>query len=153
MRQALKRKRPQYYDKQQQLELIWATQELFEYGEHDLISTYYDEKKCWTYTRDNDIWKDITCMKLLQEGTVPNIVDLEECERARKRLLNYHRQDRSLYFKGLIVPRPKDRMGLVIQMHKDLGHFGDERTLAKIYIKYFWHNRTKDVKTIVKMCQ
>jgi hypothetical protein len=44
-------------------------------------------------------------------------------------------------------------MGLVIQMHKDLGHFGEERTLVEIYKRYFWHNRTKDVKTIVKMCQ
>ncbi len=47
----------------------------------------------------------------------------------------------------------RHRMGLVIQMYKDLGHFGEERTLAKIYRRYFWHNRIEDVKTIVKMCQ
>ncbi len=51
------------------------------------------------------------------------------------------------------MPRPEDRMGLVIQMHKDLGHFGEERTLAEIYRRYFWHNRTEEVETVVKMYQ
>jgi hypothetical protein len=51
------------------------------------------------------------------------------------------------------VPRPEDHMGLVIQMHKDLGHFGEEKTLAEICKRYFWHSRTKDVKTVVNMCQ
>jgi hypothetical protein len=34
-------------------------------------------------------------MKLLQEGIVLDTVDLEECKRARKRILNYHWQDHS----------------------------------------------------------
>jgi hypothetical protein len=56
VRQAPKRRRPQYYDKQQYLELVLAAQELFEFGEHDLISIdSNDEEKCWTYTKDNDI--------------------------------------------------------------------------------------------------
>jgi hypothetical protein len=68
-----------------------AVQELFEFGEHDLISTDFDEEeKCWTNTRNTDIWKDVTCMKLLQEGIVLDIVDPKECKRARKRILNYH---------------------------------------------------------------
>ncbi len=44
-------------------------------------------------------------------------------------------------------------MALVIQMHEDLGHFGKQRTLAKICRRYFWHSRTKDVKIVVRMCQ
>ncbi len=51
------------------------------------------------------------------------------------------------------MPRPEDRMGLIVQMHKDLGHFGEERTLAKICRRYFWHNKTEDVKTVIKICQ
>jgi hypothetical protein len=138
VRHALKRKRPQYYDKQQQLELALAIQELFEFGEHDLISTDSDEEeKCWMDTRDNDIWKDLTCMKLLLEGTILDTIGPEECKRARNRILNYHWQDQSLYFKRLFVPRPKNHMGLVIQMHKDLGHLREERTLAEIYRQYF----------------
>jgi hypothetical protein len=37
VRHALKRMRFQYYDKQQQLELVLAAQELFEFGEDNLI--------------------------------------------------------------------------------------------------------------------
>ncbi len=120
-----------------------VAQQLFESNEHDLISTGPDEEdECGTDTRNNDIWKDVTCMDLLQRGMPPDTVDPVESKRARKRILNYHWQDQSLYFKGLLVPRPEDRMGLVVQMHKDLGHFGEERTLAEICRRYFWHNWT-----------
>jgi len=44
-------------------------------------------------------------------------------------------------------------MGLVIQMHKNLGHFGEERTLVEICRRYFWDNRIEDVRTVVKICQ
>jgi hypothetical protein len=91
VRLVLKRKKPHYYDKQQQLEPVLAAQELFESGEHDSISTDFNEEdKCWIDTRNIDIWKDVTCMKLLQEGIVLNTANLEECKRARKRILNYH---------------------------------------------------------------
>ncbi len=131
-----------------------VAQKLFESGEHDMISTYFDEEeKCWTNTRNSDIWKDVTCMKLLQEGTLPYTIDLEECKRSRKKILNYHWQDQSLHFKGLFVPRPKDCVGLVIQMYKDLGRFREEKTLVEICRRYFWHNRTKDVRIVVKICQ
>jgi hypothetical protein len=42
---AIKRKRPQYLDKQQQLELVLAAQELFEFGDPDLSPTGSDECK------------------------------------------------------------------------------------------------------------
>jgi hypothetical protein len=51
------------------------------------------------------------------------------------------------------VPRLEDRMGLVIQMHEDLGHFGKERTLAEICRRCFWHNKTEDVKMVIKLCR
>ncbi len=110
-----------------------AARELFESGVHDLISTNSDEEdKCWIDTRDIDIWKDVSCMKLFLKGIAQDAIDPKECKRARKRILNYHWKDQSLYFKRLFVPRLEDRMGLVIQMHKHLGDFGEERTLAEI---------------------
>jgi hypothetical protein len=57
-------------------------------------------------TRDSDIWKDVTCMILLHEGTLPYTIDLEECKRARKRIMNYHWQDQRLYFRRLFVLKP-----------------------------------------------
>jgi len=47
VRVVLKRRRPQYYDKQQQLELVLAAQQLFESGEHDLVPIGFDEEDEW----------------------------------------------------------------------------------------------------------
>ncbi len=38
-------------------------------------------------------------------------------------------------------------------MHKDLGHFGEQRTLAEICQRYFWSNRTECVKAMVRSCK
>jgi transposase InsO family protein len=100
-----------------------------------------------------DIWRDAVCLELLKKGILPNTIDLEESKRAKKRVSNYCWKEQRLYFKGLLVPKPKERMSLVIQMHEDLGHFGEQRTLAEIYRRYFWHDRTEDVKTVVRRCQ
>ncbi len=43
----LKRKRPQYYDRQQQLELALVAQQLFESGEHDLVPIDSNEEDEW----------------------------------------------------------------------------------------------------------
>ncbi len=140
-RVVLQRKRPHYYDKRQQLELVLAAQRLFESGEHDLNSIDPDEGDEWgSDSRNNDIWEDATCMDLLQGGMLPATVDPVESKRVRKKILNYHWQEQSLYFKGLFVPRLEDCIGLVVQMHKDLGHCGEERTLAEVCKRYFWHN-------------
>jgi len=150
----LKRRRPQCYDRQQQLELVLAAQQLFESGECDLAAAGSDEEDEWgASTTHQDIWEDVAYMDLLQGGMLPDTIDHGESKRAKKRISNYHWQDQSLYFKDLLVPRPEDRMGLVVRMHKDLGHFGEEKTLTEVCRRYFWHNRTEDVKTVVKICQ
>jgi hypothetical protein len=41
-------------------------------------------------TKNINIWKDTTCMGLLREGILPDIMDLRESKRARKRIINYH---------------------------------------------------------------
>jgi hypothetical protein len=42
-KQTLKRKIPKYYDRQQQLELVLAAQELFEFDDHELGHINSDE--------------------------------------------------------------------------------------------------------------
>jgi len=133
---------------------VLVAQELSEFGEHELGHIRYDEEEtCGMDTRNIDIWKDATCLGLLKGDILPNIVDLEQNKRAKKRITNYCWKEQRLYFKELFVPKPEERMALVIQMHEDLGHFGEQRTLAEICRKYFWHSRTKDVKMIVRVCK
>ncbi len=131
-----------------------AAQELSKFGGHESNYTDFDEQEtCGMHTKNIDIWEDIVCLGLLGKCMLPDIMDPEESKRARKRIINYCWQEQRLYFKGLFVPKLEERMALVVQMHEDLGHFGKQRTLPEICRRYFWHSRTKDVKTIVRMCQ
>jgi len=76
------------------LELVLAAQQLFEFGEHDLVLIGSNEEDEWgADTRHQDIWEDVPCLDLLQKGMLPDIVDYVEARRARKRVLNYHWQD------------------------------------------------------------
>jgi hypothetical protein len=64
-------------------------------------------------------------MGWLKDGFISKGVDLQESKRVKKRAKQYCWKDGKLYFKGLYVPKPKDRLMLVTQMHEDLGHFGE----------------------------
>jgi len=88
----------------------------------------------------------------LKEGVLPDAVDYGEAKRIRKRASNYCWKEQKLFFK-VFVPKYEERVPLVRQMHEDLGHFGEQRTLAEVRRRYFWHCRTEDVKSVVRSCQ
>ncbi len=111
-----------------------------EFGDHKLGSTESDEEDQEVGAKCIDIWENAVCLELLKDGPLPNTVELEESKRARKRVINYSWKEQKLYFKGLFVPRPEERRSLVSQMHEDLGHFEEHRTLVEIYQRYFWHH-------------
>jgi hypothetical protein len=129
----LKRKRPQYYDRRQQLELALAAQELSESRDPELSPTELDEEEGYGVKHNYaNIWRDAECLMLIREGVLSNTLDLDESKRIRKRANNYSWKEQKLFFKTFLVPKPKERMCLVKQMHEDLGHFGEQRTLAEI---------------------
>jgi hypothetical protein len=87
-KRVLKEGRARYYNRQQQLELVLATQELLEYGERKEAKSGEEE----TYVEDasdTDIWEDEICLGLLKEGVIPNTTDLQASKRARKRAIYY----------------------------------------------------------------
>jgi hypothetical protein len=53
-------------------------------------------------------------MELLQTRVLPATVDPMESKRVKKKVLNYHWQGQALYFRNRLVPRPEDRLGLVV---------------------------------------
>jgi hypothetical protein len=111
-----------------------ATQGLLRDGEHDEGDVRSGEQE--TYGVDigsTDIWEDEVCLELLKGGVIPDIADLKTSKSARKRATNYCWKDNKLYFKGLYIPRPEERVKLMSQMHEDLGHFGEQRILAEVY--------------------
>jgi hypothetical protein len=150
----MKRGKTRYYDRKQQLELVLAAQGLLEGDGHENSDARSGGEEVYADdTSKTDIWEDAVCMGLLKEGFISDTVDLQESKRARKRATHYCWKDEKFYFKGLYVPKPEDRLKLVAQMHEDLGHFGEQRTLIEICQRYFWNNRTECVKAIVKTCR
>ncbi len=131
-----------------------AAQELSEFGDPDLSPTKLDEEEGYGAKHNcADIWQDTECLRLIREGTLSDAQDYHECRRIRKRAGNYCWKEQKLFFGTLLVPKPEERLSLVKQMHEDLGHFGEQRTLAEIRRRYFWHSRTTDVKAKVRGCQ
>jgi hypothetical protein len=149
----LKRRRPRYFDKRQQLDLVLAVQELSELGDHESSPTISDDEENHGVKPSCVIWEDIDCVTLLKEGVLLDAVDLEESKRIRKRASNYCWKEQKLFFKALLVPKPEEKVSMVRQMHENLGHFKEQRTLAEIRQRYLWHNRTADVKAVVRGCQ
>ncbi len=69
-----------------------------------------------------------------------NVIDIEQGKRVRKRVSNYCWKEQRFYFKGLLVPKLEERLFMVSQMHEDLGRVREQRTLAEIRRRYFWHH-------------
>jgi len=69
----LKRRRPWYYDRRQQLELVLAAQELSELGDPELSPTELNEEDGSGVKHDcADIWQDKECLRLIREGILSN---------------------------------------------------------------------------------
>jgi hypothetical protein len=64
--------------------------------------------------------------------------------------MRYYWNHDNLVFKGLIVPKPNECQHIVMDLHNEIGHFGEGRMLAKINKCYFWHNRIDEVKSVVR---
>ncbi|CAN5950575.1 unnamed protein product [Sphagnum jensenii] len=139
--QRLQKGQIKYYNRRQHIELVLVAQQLSEIRGHEVNPTVSgDEDKCGVEMKSFDIWQDTNCLALLKEGMLPDVIDLEEGKRAKKRVGNYCWKEQKLFFKDLYVPKPKERRPLVLQMHKDLGHSGEQRLLTEICRRYFWHS-------------
>jgi len=58
-----------------------------------------------------------------------------------------------LFFKNLVVPKFEERKVLVRDTHEEIGHFSEGRTLAEVKKRFFWHDRIKTVRVVVRQCQ
>jgi hypothetical protein len=89
-RRVLKKRRPQYFDKRQQLDLVLAAQELSEFGDQELSPAEPDDEEDHGMKSScADIWENTKCLMLLKEGVLSDAVNFEESKRIRKRASNY----------------------------------------------------------------
>ncbi len=75
-----------YYDRRQQLELVLAAQELSGIDDRKDRAEMEEEGD---EVRSSDIWLDANYLALLREGMLPEMIELEERRRARKRIEHY----------------------------------------------------------------
>jgi len=81
-----KRGRIKYYDRRQQLALVLAAQELSGIDDREDRAKMEEEGD---EVRSSDIWLDANCLALLREGMLPEMIELEEGRRVRKRIEHY----------------------------------------------------------------
>ncbi len=53
----------------------------------------------------------------------------------------------------MMVLKLDEKKDIVLEMHREVGHFGEQRTFVEICKWYYWHNRTKQVKANGKACK
>jgi hypothetical protein len=93
-------------------------------------------------------------MVLLSGGILDQVLDdVIQVDRAKRRLLNYHWRKDTLFFKNLVVPKPKEKQVLVKNTHEEIGHFSEGRTLAKVKKRFFWHDKTESMRMVVRLCE
>jgi hypothetical protein len=63
--------------------------------------------------------------------------DVIKVDRAKIKLLNYHWREHTLFFKDLVVPKPEERHVLVKNIHEEIGHFSERRTLVRLKKGFF----------------
>ncbi len=49
-----------------------------------------------------------------------------------------------------MVPKPEEKKALVKDIHEEIGHFSEGRTLAKVLKNKIWHDRIKSMRTVVR---
>jgi hypothetical protein len=114
-RQRPGKEQARYYNRRQQLELVLAAQELSEVGGREIdLTAIVVKDKGEGEMKGADIWQDATCLALLKEGVLPEMIELEEGRRARKRATNYCWKEQKLFFKDLYVPKPEERRSPVL---------------------------------------
>lgn len=52
----------------------------------------------------------------------------------------------------LLIPLPEERGDLVMQIHRDMGHFGTNRILDRLKRNYWWKGMDEQVANVVRAC-
>ncbi len=52
-----------------------------------------------------------------------------------------------------MVLKPEEKKALVKDIHEEVGHFSEGRTLAEVKKRFFWHEKMESMRTMVRQCQ
>ena len=104
-----------------------------------------------------DIYDDVHCLELLQQGKFARALAPEEARRCIKRAKSYCYQSgelmRIMANGALRHCPPKDkRVELIKETHGSLGHLGHKRTHSLLELSHWWHGMRKDVAEQLRSC-
>jgi len=136
----MKRMQKDLLDAQMHLQLVEEAHAMVDEG-NSVKSSSNQEKDCeWLQCKHMDIWNDEQIMTMLHGRQVLEDCNLSEISKIRKRILQYHWNHDQLMFKTLVVPKPKERKQIILDLHTEIGHFGEGSKLPKMNKCYYWDN-------------
>ncbi len=105
-----------------------------------------------------DVWEDAAAMHYLRHGTMATAAPAAEARRVQRRAAAYVLIGGSLFrnFQDdsrKEVPHPNHRQALVEAAHCGTGHFGVNRTISMLKVKYWWYGMGQDVARWVSQCE
>jgi len=62
---------------------------------------------------------------------------------SQKKIVELPLERRYVILQNLVVPTLEERQVLVKNIHEEIGHFSERRTLAKVKNRFFWHNKRR----------
>jgi hypothetical protein len=113
-------------DKETCWELVTKTQHIVDVQTlHNIEKSTREKNACEEDDQDHqDFWKDLNSVEFLQIELMPININEEDLQIKRK-TQNYVLKGNQLYFKGWLVPKPEERKCIIMEMHHEIGHFGE----------------------------
>jgi hypothetical protein len=101
-----------------------------------------------------DIWEDNVSMVLLIGGHLEVELDgTANITKAKKWVMKYHWLKDTLFFQNLVVLQPIEQKMLIENIHEEIGHFEEMRTLVEVKMRLFWHEKTKSMNKFIRTCE
>lgn len=105
---------------------------------YDVEENIGDDNVCeGSDQKHQDVWCHFNCLQFLQiEQMLPNVND-EESLQITMQAQNYIWKGDQLYFREMMVPKREQNNNIVLEMHQEIGHFGEQRTLVEICKRFY----------------
>ena len=105
-----------------------------------------------------DVWKDRATLLVLRNSAEVSQLSAADYKRGKKRAQSYTLTGTALRRRMpdatlRVVPAPDERRGVIEACHRQLGHFGQRRTLALVQLGYWWYGMALDVRRVVAECK